>query len=120
MRWKLESSGLTKFNNTSRRPIITHHVAHSPKHINIRVLPPDIKLLVRSRFEDFHAWVTAEKYPSHVIASSLRIMNSILDYMNADDYHAQYWEYFATFTSKLDVIREQNILDVVTEFKGYL
>ena len=120
MRWKLERSGLTKFNNTTRRPIITHHVAHNPKHINIRVLPLEIKLLVRSRFEEFHAWVVAEQYPLHVIASSLSIMNSVLDYMNADDYHEQYWEYFGTFTSKLDAMRRQNILDVVPEFKGYL
>ena len=120
MRWKLESSGLTKFNNTNRRPIITHHVAHNPKHINIRVLPPEIKLLVRSRFEEFHAWVIARQYPSHVIASSASIMNSVLDYMNADDYHGQYWEYFGSFTNKLDGLRGQHILDVVPEFKDHL
>ena len=120
MRWKLESSGLTKFNNTVRRPIITHHVAHNPKHINIRVLPPEIKMLVKLRFEGFHNWVVSNQYPPHVVSSSLSIMNSVLDYMNADDYHSQYWEYFCTYTSRLDTIRKQNILDVVPEFQGYL
>ena len=46
MRWKLSESGLVKFNNTFKKPIITHHVAHHPKHLNIRVLPPELKLLV--------------------------------------------------------------------------
>ena len=40
MKWKLTESGLDKFNPiTGPRPIITHHMCHSPKYFNVKVLP---------------------------------------------------------------------------------
>jgi len=120
MRWKLEQSGLSKFNNTRRRPIVTHHVAHNPQQTNIRVLPAELKVLVKEKFEDFNQWVIENDYPQHVIDSAIMIKNSVLGYMHAQDYHSAHWHGFVSYTKRLDEIRGQNIIDVVPELRGYL
>lgn len=120
MRWKLQTAGLTKFNNTKKRPIVTHHVAHSPHHLNIRVLPREIKALVEHKFGKFHEWIVQSDQEQHVIESSKNIMSSIIDYMYADDYHERYWDIFVKTTRRLDEIRQQNVLDIVPEFEPYL
>jgi hypothetical protein len=76
--------------------------------------------LVKSRFEEFQTWVAAQQYPAHIVANSLSIMNSVVDYMNAEDYHPRYWEWFVMYTSKLDNLRGQNILDIVPEFGDHI
>lgn len=120
MRWKLESSGLQKFNNTKKRPIVTHHVAHQPLHLNIRVLPPQIKKLVEKKFDDFHQWVISTDAMPHIVANGVHIKNSILDYMNSVDLHGEYWPYFVSTTRALDNIRGQCIINIVPEFEDYL
>ena len=120
MRWKLSESGLVKFNNTFKKPIITHHVAHHPKHLNIRVLPPELKLLVADRFRDFHAWVMAQGFPDNVIASSKAICASVIEYMTSGDLHEAHWHTFVSFTAKMDDIRSQRLVDVVPEMAEFL
>lgn len=120
MRWKLESSSLNKFNSTTRRPIITHHVAHNPRHLNIRVLPAAIKHMVVERFNRLHQWIVSSGYPEHVVAHSLKISSSVTDYMLAEDYHAAHWQRFLKYTRKLDDIRGQNVLDVIPELDSHL
>ena len=120
MRWKLESSGLTKFNNTGKRPIITHHVAHNPKYLNIQVLHPDLKKMVEHKLAAFHQWVCDSGYSSNVQSKSLTIVQSITDYMNSTSLYEKHWESFKSNTKKLDKIRKQDVLEVVPEFKGYL
>jgi Radical SAM superfamily len=120
MRWKLESSGLKKFNSTIRRPIVTHHVAHNPHHLNIRVLPQSFKMLVKQRFDEFRAWVLNQEFEPHVAKQSESICNSVCDYMLSKDTHSQHWDEFKTFTTKLDDIRGQDIRAVVPELGEYL
>jgi len=120
MRWKLEHSGLRKFNDDAIRPIVNYHVAHRPKELNIRVLPPQIKQLVTDKLDHFNDWVLTSNYPSTVVAQGMKIRNGIVNYMNSHDTHGLHWDAFKTYTSSLDRIRGQNLVDVVPELAAYL
>jgi hypothetical protein len=120
MKWKLSESGLTKFNNTNRRPIVTHHVAHNPPYLNIRVLPAAFKELVVERFNQFHNWVISQGYSDQIIAQSDSIRKSIIDYMMSADYHPTHWEEFKSYTAKMDKIRGENVIEIIPEIGAYL
>jgi hypothetical protein len=120
MKWKLVESGLTKFNNTMRRPIVTHHVAHNPPYLNIRVLPTAFKELVIQKFNEFHEWVVSQGFSDHVVAQSDSIRKSIIDYMMSADYYPTHWQGFVSYTSKMDQIRGDNIIDIIPEIGEYL
>ena len=53
MKWKLQDSNFKKINGTRRKPIVSHHVAHNPEHLNIRVLPPELKSIATDKFDEF-------------------------------------------------------------------
>jgi hypothetical protein len=120
MRWKLLESGFRKFNNTNRRPILTHHVAHKPHYLNIRVLPPELKEEVSRRFEALMEEILDLGYPEHVYDQAKVIRDSVVNYMMGEDGHAKGWQSFVDYTAKLDAIRNQDIRDVVPEIGDYL
>ena len=119
MKWKLTESGLKKINFTQKRPIITHHVAHHPKHLNVRVLPEQYKKEVTIRFSEFVQWVKDNNYPVHVIKQAEDISKGVTSYMNSDNYYDTHWEEFVKYTQKLDDIRQENLCDVEPKFKDY-
>ena len=119
MRWKLESSGLKSLNKTRLRPIVSHHVAHNPEHLNIRVLPPELKEIATKKFDDFVAWVEDNNYPPHVIIAAKKISKGVCSYMNSGNYHNEWWNEFINYTNRLDKIRNESIVDVEPIFKEY-
>ena len=119
MQWKLESSNFQNINRTRRRPIITHHVAHKPEHLNIRVLPKELKQIATQRFDNFVKWVENKKYPDHIVTSAKTISEGICNYMNSETYYDQWWNEFIEYTKKLDEIRNESISDVEPIFKDY-
>ena len=119
MRWKLESSGLKSLNKTRLRPIVSHHVAHNPEHLNIRVLPPELKEIATKKFDDFVAWVEDNNYPPHVIIAAKKISKGVCSYMNSGNYHNEWWSDFINYTNRLDKIRNESIVDVEPIFKEY-
>jgi len=120
MRWKLRESGFRKFNNTSRRPILTHHVAHKPHYLNIRVLPKDLKEEAVRRFDDLMDEILDVGYPEHVYDQARSIRDSVVNYMMAEDTHQKGWPAFVDYTTRLDRIRNQDIRDVVPEMRSYI
>ena len=120
MKWKLKDSGFKKINSTKRRPIITHHVAHHPKHLNIRVLPDEMKSKIASRFEEFHFWCIEEEIPDNTFKKAMEITKSTMKYMMSDSYYNEYWDEFLDYTKKLDKIRNENLLDVEPVFQEYV
>lgn len=120
MRWKLQESGFRKFNNTLRRPILTHHVAHRPHYLNIKVLPPDIKKEVVARFDDLLEHVLETGYPEQVYDQAKSIRDSVVNYMMSEDRYESGWPAFVDYTTRLDAIRNQDIRDVVPELREYL
>lgn len=114
MKWKLQHSGFKKINSSKKRPIITHHVAHGPKRVNIRMLP----IFIKQRIGEYYAKSIDEfkkEFPESIAANAENILNSITRYMNDADYTDKIDE-FVKFTRYLDKVRDQNIAEVVPEF----
>lgn len=120
MKWKLTESKFKRINSTQRRPIITHHVAHHPKHLNIRVLPDEYKKELTEKFENFVQWVKDNNFEAHVIKQAVDISNGVTNYMNSESYYKEYWEEFLSYTNKLDIIRDESLIDVEPNFKRFI
>jgi len=118
MMWKLKESGFVKINSTRKRPVITHHVAHGPRRTNIKLLPKDVKTALIAHYD---AWkLKFEKdndLSEEVKKKSFDILNSIVKFMTSDDYSDSLPE-FISFTRFIDQERNQNILDIVPEYKS--
>jgi len=113
MRWKLEQ-GYTKINSSKRKPLITHHVAHRPYHMNVQVLPDEIKKDVLKKYTQ-----SMQYFQGDLKEPALNVLNSITNYMNKDSLYDNHWKDFIKRTSELDRIRNQNIVDIVPQFKDY-
>ena len=115
MKWKLQDSGFKKINSSKKRPIITHHVAHGPKRVNVRILPNHIK----QKIVDYYSTCInefKEEFSEDIAKSAENILNSIAKYMNDADYSDKLAE-FVRFTKYLDSARDQNIVEVVPEYR---
>jgi hypothetical protein len=118
MRWKLTVSGLTKFNPVlDARPIVSHHMCHSPKYYNVKVLPLELKQKVVAHYQTYIDWVNTTDLSANVKKDFAKILNGVAKFMMSEDYSEKYLSEFIQHTVKLDSIRGQNILDIVPEFK---
>jgi hypothetical protein len=118
MKWKLTVSGLTKFNPVlDARPIVSHHMCHSPKYYNVKVLPMELKQQVAAHYQTYIDWVNTTDFSDHVKREFAKILNGVAKFMMSEDYSEKYLTEFIQHTVKLDSIRGQNILDIVPEFK---
>lgn len=121
MKWKIEKSNFKKINNNAFKPIITHHVAHNPPHLNIRVLPDNYKKYVTDRFDQFVDWVENQNnLDKKFIYAARGIRNGIVTYMNSESLHSEWWETFVNYTKSLDNIRKENINTIIPELQKYL
>jgi hypothetical protein len=119
MKWKLEESKLTKFNPLKgMRPIITEHLCHNPKYYNIKVLPEYIKEQVTDNNNQHIEWIKSTDYSDHVKKKFVKILEGTNKFMNAEQLDEEHLIEFIKTTNKLDEIRNQNIVDVVPEYKG--
>jgi hypothetical protein len=115
MRWKLEESGLEKFNPLSTaKPIVTYHMCHAPKHYNVKMLPRTIKDEVSKTFNKYKEWINSTDHDENVKNNFITILNNVERFMNAEDY-SDHLQTFVDTTVKLDQIRKQNILDIVPQ-----
>jgi hypothetical protein len=120
MKWKLTESNFNRINSSTRRPIITYHVAHHPKHLNIRVLPAEFKQEVAHRYAEFLLWIEQSSFNEHVKRHAKEIVNGVVSYMQSDDYYDEHWQTFVKYTVELDAIRNESIKEVEPEFKKYI
>ena len=118
MKWKLTESGLTKFNPIDgMRPILTHHMCHSPKYFNIKVLPPELKQKVSKHYAEYNDWIQTTDFPDKVKNNWLKVLGGVEKFMMSEDYSEEWLEHFVDQTKKLDEVRDQNILDIVPQYK---
>jgi sulfatase maturation enzyme AslB (radical SAM superfamily) len=118
MKWKLTSSGLTKFNPIKEgRPIVSHHMCHSPKHFNVKVLPAHIKEQVVEYYKEHSDWINSTDMTDHVKKEFNKLLNGVTKFMNSEDYSEQWLSDFIKFTNKLDDLRGQDIRTIVPQFK---
>lgn len=118
MRWKLEESGLDSYNPvTGPRPIVTHHMCHSPKYYNVKVLPPQLKQQVVEHYDTFRIWIQSTDYNDHIKQNFEKLLDGVQKFMLSEDYSEQWLSEFVKTTRKLDQIRNQNVLDIVPQYK---
>ncbi len=118
MKWKLVESGLTKFNPlTGMRPVITHHMCHSPKYFNVKVLPPDLKEQVKQYYQEHKDWVMTTEFEDKVKNNFVKVLNGVEKFMMSEDYSTEWLPHFIDQTKRLDEVRSQNILDIVPQYK---
>lgn len=123
MRWKLEESGLTKFNPIDCwRPMVSFHMCHSPKYYNIKVLPMDIKQEVSKHYAYYKSWIEQSNHIDNVKKYFVKHLNSVEKFMLSEDYsNGKCWsgrtwlDEFIYVTKRLDKIRDQNIINVVPQ-----
>lgn len=114
MKWKLEESGLDNFNK--HRLIVSHHICHTPKHTNIKVLPNMIKDELEDHYEEYIEWVKSSDHPKNVKKQFVKILNGVIKFMNSEDY-SDHLNDFIDITNDLDKIRNHNVLDIVPEYE---
>lgn len=118
IKWKIMESGLKKFNNGKKLPVLTIHVAHSPSHACIKVLPPEMKELVKQKYNEFKKCLVDENIDEKYVKASIKILDSITGYMMSDN-EKDGWSWFREYTRILDLRRGQNILDIAPEYAPY-
>jgi sulfatase maturation enzyme AslB (radical SAM superfamily) len=99
----------------------SHRVSY-PNCLSAQVLPQELKDLAISRLEAVSKRVSlfanVEKYPLLETVTQQQIKDNI-NYLRAKDQN-HLWNDFIEFNQKLDATRNQNLLDVVPEFKPYV
>ena len=126
MKWRIEESGLTKFNPlTGVRPIVSFHMCHSPRYYNVKVLPKDIKEKVVEHYEKYKNWIYDTDHTDYVKNTFIKYLNSVEKFMLSEDFGDEMcswtnktWINDVYLTNNLDKIRNQNVLDVVPEFES--
>jgi len=114
MLWKLNQSGFKKINSTKKRPIITHHVAHGPKRVNIKILPYDMKESIEEYYRSYDSKFSNTNF--EIAKNAKEILDSIMKYAKSEDY-SKNLEEFVKFTRYLDKSRDQSILDVCPQYQ---
>jgi hypothetical protein len=114
----MQESGFTKINSGGVKPIITHHVAHNPPHLNIRVLPDEYKKELTQKFDDFVEW--SKNYDKKYQIAAIGIKNGVCKYMNSSSYYDTHWNEFKQYTTDLDRIRNEQINTIVPNLAKYM
>lgn len=119
MKWKLTESNLFKFNHlTKLRKIVNQHLCHRPRHYNIKCLPDEVKMLVDAKFDDYISWAHKNQ-PQSIAREFESILLGVSKFMNSESYYKEEFKKFVDITKKLDIIRNQNIADIVPELEKY-
>ena len=118
IKWKIMESNFKKINSSKKLPVLTIHVAHSPASSCIKILPPEMKKLVREKYDAFKDWVISEKLDPDIEAAAIQIINNIVQFMMSED-RSEKWNWFIEYTKQLDKLRDQTIVDIVPEYESY-
>ena len=114
MLWKTQQ-GFKKINSSKKKPLITHHVAHRPYHMNVQVLPDELKKQITDKYHK-----AVEQFDSELQKPAGVVLDSISNYMNKASLYKDHWHDFVSNTVKLDKLRKQNITDIVPQYKEYI
>ncbi len=107
IRWKVEESGFKRINSGKKRSLITHHMAHKPDHLNVRVLSENQKKQVVNKFKEYRSYFQNNFSELH-FKESQRILDSIETYMMGKSLYDKFSAEQKFFTETLDKIRDQN------------
>jgi hypothetical protein len=97
--------------------VITHHMCHSPKYYNVKVLPQYLKDQVAEHYQEHKDWVLTTDFSDKVKDNFIKVLTGIETFMMSEDYSEEWLDHFIDQTAKLDEVRNQNILDIVPQYK---
>lgn len=117
IKWKIEESNLDSF-GVSTKPIVTHHMCHSPNIYNVKNLHEDIKDIVKLRYRDFIEY-SKSNYPNDTHRHIEKMLSGVIKFMDSSICSNIVWKEFLDQTSKLDKIRNQSIIEVIPEYTEY-
>jgi hypothetical protein len=120
IKWKLEESGLDNF-KVGTKPIISHHMCHSPAPLNVRSLHPMLKSQVEEKYRDFIEYAKLN-YDLRTVHAIEDILNSIIKFMLAGDQskNMENWDRFIKYMQTLDNIRGESLVETVPEYREYI
>ncbi len=113
MLWKIRQ-GFTKININMTNPIMNYHVCHRPLSNNIQVLPDSQKIMLKQHYEN--KIKEFDEFDENLRKHAAKILDGIIKFAFAVPTDENKLEQFTTFTTKLDKIRNQNILDIVPQY----
>lgn len=117
--WKLSREDLQMINRSKKRPVITHHMAHNPRHLNIRVFPNELKTELEKHYDDFKDKVRNSTYSEDKKKNIEEILDSITKYMNGASYYDEHWQVLKDYTNKLDEIRGDSLSQANSSLARY-
>ena len=88
-------------------PVIFFNILDQPDYLNIQILPSELKKQVQ---QNLKPWL---RHPD------LESLPGVLEYMWHRDGSSK-WDSFIKHTRQLDRLRNQNLLDIVPEFQGWV
>lgn len=89
------------------------NILDRPLFFRVQTLPP---LLKEKAINDLSEWIITKK-PINALRSRIE---GLIEFIRANDLFDEHFTQFREQTEKFDLLRKQNILDVVPEFGGYL
>jgi hypothetical protein len=92
-------------------------MCHSPKYYNIKVLPEKNKQEVVELYDEYKEWVMASDHPDKTKKHFCTVLDSTVRFMMSEDYSEKWLPDFVKMTKALDGTRDQNILDIVPQYK---
>lgn len=116
IKWKLENQFKRWNKEDSPSPTISYHLCHTPEYYSIKILPIDLKNKIQNHYNDYIIWMENSSYSDNIKHDFKKKCQAILNYMNSEDY-SQYLNQFINITKRLDLIRKQNITDVVPQYQ---
>jgi len=99
--------------------VINMHLLRHPLHLNVQVLPPEIKEHIRSRIENWLEGQTVAVLNDHIRTQLASLVRGYLRYMLAQDLSNEF-KSFLRFTRSLDEMRNESINTMLPELASLL
>ena len=80
---------------------IWFNILDFPKYLNIQALPVEVKAILTNKY------------------ANIKLLDPVVKFMNADDLFDTQWPNFLNYTKKLDLFRNENLLDVIPDLQKY-
>jgi sulfatase maturation enzyme AslB (radical SAM superfamily) len=107
IRWGVDNLNL-------KNVIVNSHPVHGPVHFNIKMFPPESKIIIKNILLKQLQKMKDDGYTKNITDQTERILNYYIKFMNQDDFES-FIDYFWEINNKLDIHRKQNIKDVAPE-----
>jgi MoaA/NifB/PqqE/SkfB family radical SAM enzyme len=122
IRWKLSQN----FRKINPWPLggglVNFHLVYHPAFLNVKILPPEIKQLVRRKFEDFYEWLKTHHSADPAFLASdygIKRLQGLVRFMESEDWSVRLPE-FREYIQLVDQRRKLAFRDTFPEMASLL